>query len=228
LMMLIALASAGRASGVLVGGGWGGLLGGQTPLHYWGALIGAPTAYADRQGITVATVDGVAGGEYYRLITSMFLHFGLLHLLMNMWALLVLGRLLEAALGPWRFLALYLVSGFGGSVAVYFFSDPHTVTAGASGAIFGLFGALILVLRKLGRSVSSVLPILAINLFITFSVPGISIAGHLGGLVTGAAIGAGLAYAPKEGRTAVQVAAVVGALVILGALTLVRTATLGA
>jgi membrane associated rhomboid family serine protease len=181
----------------------------------------------DQDGNFVRWVDGVAYGDYYRLFTSMFLHYGLLHLLMNMWALWVLGRLLEAVLGPARFLGLYLVSGLGGSVAVYLFGDQAAPTAGASGAIFGLFAALIVVLRRLRRSVAGVVPILVINLIFTFSVPGISIAGHLGGMVTGGVVAAGLAYAPRSARTAVQVAVIAGTSLVLVALTAWWTATVG-
>jgi membrane associated rhomboid family serine protease len=218
IMAVIALISARNAS-ALAGGGLGGLLGNVTPLHMWGALIAQPTSFTDHTGTVIATVQGVAGGEYYRLFTSMFLHYGLLHLLMNMWALWILGRVLEAMLGPARFLALYLLSGLGGNVAVYLFSNQHAPTAGASGAIFGLFGALIIVLRRLRRSVASVLPVLVINLIFTLSVPGISIAAHFGGLVTGALVAAGLAYAPRSVRTPVQLAVVAATSLLLAGLT---------
>jgi membrane associated rhomboid family serine protease len=167
----------------------------------------------------------IAAGEYYRMFTSMFLHYGIVHLLMNMWALWILGRTLEAVLGPARFLALYLLAGLGGSVAVYYFA-PNTLTAGASGAIFGLFAALFVVLRKMGRDTSSVVPVIVLNVVFTFAVPGISIAGHLGGLVVGAIVGAILAHAPRERRSLVQAggAAAVAALLIV--MTLVRTAAL--
>lgn len=221
---LLALVSAGN-SGALGGGGLGGLLGSSTPLHLWGAIVVQPTQFTDAEGQIVATVDGIAGGEYHRLFTSMFLHFGLIHLLMNMWALWVLGRTLEAALGPARYLALYLLSGLGGSVAVYLFA-PGSLTAGASGAIFGMFAALFVVLRRLKRDTSSVVPILVINLVITFAVPGISIAGHLGGMVTGAILGAGLAYAPKSVRTPVQIAVLAGVALLLIVITAGRTVML--
>jgi membrane associated rhomboid family serine protease len=133
---------------------------------------------------------------------------------------------LEAALGPVRFLALYLVAGLGGNVAAYLFSSPGQLTAGASGAIFGLFAALFVVMRKLGRDTSSVVPILVINLVFTFAVPGISIAAHLGGLVTGAVIAAGLAHAPPKYRNMVQAGTVVVVLVVLAVLTAIRTANL--
>jgi membrane associated rhomboid family serine protease len=163
---------------------------------------------------------GIDDGALYRLFTSMFIHYGILHLLLNMWALWMLGRNLEAALGPARFTALYLLSGLGGSVAGYLFS-PESISAGASGAIFGLFAALFVVLKRLRRDTSSVVPVLVINLVLTFTIPNISIAGHLGGLVVGALVAAGLAYAPRQGRTAVQVATMVGVGVILAVLVVV-------
>jgi len=142
-----------------------------------------------------------------------------------MWALWILGRTMELALGPLRFLALYLVAGLGGNVAAYVF-QPGALSAGASTALFGLFAALFLVLRRLGRDTSSVIPIIVINLVFTLSVPGISIAGHLGGFVTGAVVGAGMAYAPKSNRTRVQVAVAVATVVVLGILTVWKTSAL--
>jgi membrane associated rhomboid family serine protease len=221
-VMLVAAGTSSNPMRALVGQGMGGFMGGATPLHLWGAVIG------EASYVQGGPLHGVAVGEYYRLFTAMFLHFGLLHLLLNMWALWVLGRNLEAALGPARFLALYLVSGIGGNVAAYLFSDPRATTAGASTALFGMFGGLFFVLRKLGLSVSSVVVVLAINLFITFSIPNISILGHLGGLVTGAIVGAGMAYAPRSARTQVQAAVVVATLLLLGMATVARTVLLTA
>ena len=218
LMLIAAAATAG--GGGLVGGSFGGLGGSSTPLHRWGAVIGLAT-YVDG-----GPVHGVGAGEYYRLFTAMFLHYGVLHLGLNMWALWMLGRQLEYALGPVRFLALYLISGLGGNVAVYLFARPNAATVGASTAIFGLFGAFLPVLRRLGRDTSALLPVLAVNLVFTFLVPGISIAGHLGGLATGVVIGFGLAYAPQRSRTAIQVAVCVAYLALLLLLVVVHTATL--
>ncbi|MFD0583519.1 rhomboid family intramembrane serine protease [Dactylosporangium darangshiense] len=215
LVFVIALISAGRdAAQGLGGGGLGGLIGGLTPLHRWGALV--PYFATDNgQGFRVAG-PSVADGEYYRLFTSMFLHFGILHLATNMWALWVVGRPLEAALGRWRFLALYLLSGLGGSVLAFILGAPNTPSAGASGAIFGLFAALIVVLRRLKLSVAGIVPVLVINLVITFGFSSyISWQAHVGGLVTGAIVAVGLAYAPQKQRTALQTATVVGALVLL-------------
>ena len=156
----------------------------------------------------------------------MFLHYGVLHLLLNMWALWVLGRSLETALGPLRFAALYLVAGLGGNVAAYLFSAPNAATAGASTAIFGLFAAIFVIMRRLGRDTSAVIPILVINLIFTFTVPSISIAGHLGGLVTGGALALVLAYAPRTQRTLVQAVGVGAITFLLLALVVARTVSL--
>ena len=169
---------------------------------------------------------GVAAGEYYRLFTAMFLHYGIVHLLLNMWALWMLGRTLEATLGPLRFLALYLIAGLGGNVAAYLFAAPNSQTVGASTAIFGLFAALFVIMRRLGRDTSSVVPILVINLVFTFAVPGISIAGHLGGLVIGALMALVLAYAPRMRRSIFQAGGAAVIVVALIGLTLLRTALL--
>lgn len=222
------------------GGGWGGLLGGTTPLHVWGSLVAdGPIAYGTPDGRLIGIADGIANGEFYRLFTSMFLHYGIFHLLLNMWALWVVGGVLEPLLGRVRFLALYLVSGLGGSVAVYLtagtgvemfgrplFGGLETLTAGASGAVFGLFAAFYVVLRRLRRDTSMITMILVINLIFTFTVPNISVAGHLGGMVTGALIAVGLVYAPRQHRTAVQVAAVGAITVLLVILTILRTLAL--
>jgi membrane associated rhomboid family serine protease len=222
-VMLIASALSSKTGGsALFGGGLGGLLGGNTPLLTKLAVIGQCQT-SDGQLVPC----GVSDGEFYRLFTAMFMHYGVIHLLFNMWALWVLGRTLEAMFGPARFLAIYLVCGLGGDIAAYLF-QPQGLTAGASGAIFGLFAVLFVALRRLRLSTSTVLPVIVINLIFTISVPGISISGHLGGLVTGALVGAGVAYAPRANRTAIQVAVIAGAVVLLGALTLWQTVRLTA
>jgi membrane associated rhomboid family serine protease len=220
LVMLVS-ATAGGANALAGGTGFGGLMGGSNSLTRWGAVLG----YAAYSRVD-PTVHGIAAGEVYRLFTAMFIQYGILHLLMNMWALWILGRSLEAVLGPLRFAALYLIAGLGGNVAVYVFSAPNQETAGASGAIFGLFAALFVIMRKLGRDTSAVIPILVINLVFTFAVPGISIAGHLGGMVTGGIVAVILAYAPRAARTAVQVAGCTAVLVFLAAAAILRTAAL--
>jgi membrane associated rhomboid family serine protease len=227
LAFFATIISSGSADSV-AGGGLGGLIGGFTPLHEWGAQVTQPMGRFVGTNEEVPLPGGLVDGEFYRMFTSMFLHYGALHLLLNMWGLWILGRPLEELLGRARFVALYLLSGLGGSVSVYLFSDPNGFTAGASGAIFGLFAALIVVLRRMRRSVAGIVPVLVINLVITLGVPGISIAGHFGGMVTGAAVAAGLAYAPRTVRTPVQVATIVGVLVLLGVLTIGWTLALPA
>ncbi|MFD0785455.1 rhomboid family intramembrane serine protease [Micromonospora azadirachtae] len=219
LFMLLSIASDRGGDAAIGGSGLGGLLGGNTPLTDWGSVLGLAV-------LPDHTVGGIADGQWYRLITAMFLHFGLPHLLLNMWALWVLGRSLEANLGPLRFLALYLIAGFGGNVAAYLFSAQNAPTAGASTAIFGLFAAIFVIMRRLGRDTSGILPILVINLVFTFVVPSISISGHLGGLVTGALMGLVLAYAPRGRRTLFQVAG--GAIIVLAliGLVMIRSAQL--
>lgn len=161
--------------------------------------------------------------EYYRLITSAFLHDGLMHIVFNMWALYVIGPALEHWLGRTRFVGLYLVSALGGSVLVYWLSPINVGTLGASGAIFGLFGATLVLARKLNFDAKWIIGLIAINLVITFVVPSISWQGHLGGLVTGAAVGWAYGYAPREYRTLIHVTGVVGLVVVFAALVWLRT-----
>jgi membrane associated rhomboid family serine protease len=163
-----------------------------------------------------ALVPGkVAGGEWWRLLTGGFLHYGPIHLLFNMMALWVIGRDVEAALGHGRFLAVYLVSLLGGSTAVMLLTTPGADVAGASGAVFGLMGALAVLLRRLRIPLGQVGGLIVANLAITFLVPGISVAGHLGGLATGAAATAALVHAPPQRRNPVQVAALAAIVVLL-------------
>ncbi|MET8255931.1 rhomboid family intramembrane serine protease [Micromonospora sp. NPDC005205] len=219
LFLLASIASARGGDAAAGGSGFGGLMGGSTPLTEWGAVLG-------RAYLADYTLGGIAEGQWYRLVTAMFLHYGVLHLLLNMWALWVLGRSLEANLGRVRFAALYLIAGLGGNVAAYLFSSPRAATVGASTAVFGLFAALIIIERRLGRDISRIIPILVINLVFTLAVPGISIPGHLGGLVVGALMALVLAYAPRGRRTLVQVTGGALILLILLALVLFRTAAL--
>ena len=139
----------------------------------------------------------VAEGEWWRLITAGFLHIGPLHIAFNMYALWVLGRDLEIVLGRGRFLALYLVSLLGGSAAVVLFADPDQYVAGASGAVFGLMSGLLLVLVRLRRPYGQVVAIIVLNLVITQVVPGISMAGHVGGLVVGGVAAAALVFTKR-------------------------------
>lgn len=147
--------------------------------------------------------------QWYRLVTSMFLHYGAMHLLFNMWALYVVGPPLEAWLGRLRFGVLYALSGLGGSVLVYLLSPLESATAGASGAIFGLFGAIFVVARQLNLDVRWIGAVVVLNLVFTFAGPAlgagaISWQGHIGGLVTGALVAAAFVYAPRERRNVIQ------------------------
>ncbi len=129
-------------------------------------------------------------GEYYRLISSGFLHFGLFHIGMNMLLLFQLGQLLEPALGRVRFGLLYFASLLGGSVGALML-EPFGLTGGASGAVFGLLAAAAIGLHRRGVNIfkTGIGTILVLNLLITFTVPGISVGGHLGGVVAGAICG---------------------------------------
>lgn len=138
----------------------------------------------------------VSAGEYGRILTSGFLHIGLMHLAVNMFALYVIGRDIELVLGRSRYLAVYLISLLGGSASVLML-DPMAPTAGASGAIFGLLGAQAVILLRLRRSPTPVLAVIAINVIISLTIPGISLWGHMGGLIAGAAATAALLYAPS-------------------------------
>ena len=123
----------------------------------------------------------------WTMITSAFLHGGILHILFNMYSLFIIGPLLERMLGRGRFIALYLLSAFGGSVAVLLLA-PATAVVGASGAIFGLLGAFFVIQRKLGGTNVQLLVIVGLNLVIGFVLPGVSWQAHVGGLIAGAAV----------------------------------------
>lgn len=128
------------------------------------------------------------GGEWWRVVTSGFLHGGFLHLGLNMFVLFILGRLLEPAIGTRRFLGIYLVALVAGSLGALAMTEAFRFTVGASGAIYGIFGATLLIARDRGfdQVVTQLGFWLVLNLVLTFSVPGISVGGHLGGLAGGA------------------------------------------
>lgn len=145
--------------------------------------------------------DGVAEGGWHRLMTAAFLHEQTLHISLNMLVLFLFGRPLEAQLGRVRFIATYLICALGGSTASYLFNDPGTGSLGASGAVFGLIGTLLVVERRLGQNPSAVIMYLGILLLPGLVIPNIDWRGHVGGLVTGALLGALYIYAPSRRRT---------------------------
>jgi len=167
--------------------------------------------------------------EPWRMITAAFLHSqtSVLHLLFNMYTLWVFGRELEYVLGRGRFISLYLISAFGGSVGVLWLADPTTPVLGASGALFGLMAAYFVVVRSLGGRSGQLAGLIAINLLSGFLLPGVAWQAHVGGLVTGAAIG--LIYAKNRSAAATAkrttlVLVVLGALVVLTAVGVARIA----
>ncbi|KQM16710.1 hypothetical protein ASF83_13095 [Plantibacter sp. Leaf171] len=153
----------------------------------------------------------------WRMLTAVFVHSQgfIFHILLNMYTLWIFGRILETMLGHWRFLALYLVAGFAGSLGVLFLSAPQTPVVGASGAIFGLLGAFLVIQRRMGADTRGLLVLLGINLVIGF-IPGVNIAwqAHLGGLVGGALIGLILVNTRKRAQQPLQVI-LIGAVSVL-------------
>jgi membrane associated rhomboid family serine protease len=154
----------------------------------------------------------VVSGEWWRPLTAAFLHIGPVHLALNMLAVLVFGSELERQLGRWRFLTLYLLSALGGAAAIQLLGDPFRPVAGASTAIYGLLGALGVLMLVRRQDLRGLLTLLAINVFISF-LPGVSLLGHLGGLVVGAAT-AGVMVVTRR-RVRLQIAALAGVAVLL-------------
>lgn len=161
-------------------------------------------------------------GQWWQLVTAGFVHVNPIHILMNMVALYIIGRDLERVLGPLRFAAVYLLGVLGGDIAVFVFGQPDSPVAGASTGVFALMGGLLVVVYRLKLNPGQVIGLIVVNLVISVVIPGISLLGHVGGLVTGIAVTAGLIYAPADRRTMWQVGSVVAAVVVLVGLALVR------
>jgi membrane associated rhomboid family serine protease len=199
-------------------------------VAYLAEIAGGSGGLSGTSGSVIADFGlrgvSVAEGEWYRLVSGGFLHAGLFHIGFNMFALFILGRLLEPGIGTFRFLALYFASLFAGAFGALALTDPGQLTVGASGAIFGLFGATFVIAR--GRGMNALAGelgvLLAINLALTFGIPGISIGGHLGGLAGGLlcalVIVAGERGMLGRNRLPLElvVMAVIGAVSIVGAL----------
>ncbi|MPY59727.1 rhomboid family intramembrane serine protease [Streptomyces spongiae] len=173
------------------------------------------------------SIEGVADGQWYRLLTAMFLHSGYVHIMFNMLSLWWIGGPLEAALGRARYLTLYLVSGLAGSALTYLIADANQPSLGASGAIFGLFGATAVLMRRLRYDMRPIIALLVINLVFTFNPAfNISWEAHVGGLVGGVAMGYAMVHAPRERRALIQYGVCALVLVAAVVMTLVRTAQL--
>ncbi|MFB6985471.1 rhomboid family intramembrane serine protease [Streptomyces sp. NPDC056230] len=171
--------------------------------------------------------EGVAEGQWYRLVTSMFLHQEVWHIAFNMLGLWWLGGPLEAALGRARYLALYLLSGLAGSALTYWLAAPNQSSLGASGAIFGLLGATAVLMRRLNYDMRPVFVLLAVNLVITFNPwGGIAWQAHVGGLIAGTLIAIGMVHAPRERRALVQYGTCALVLAAVVVIVLARTAAL--
>ncbi len=160
--------------------------------------------------------------EPWTMITSMFVHGGVFHVALNMLALYLFGPVLESLLGRARFLTLYMVSGFGGSVAVLLLADPLSGVLGASGAIFGLLGAFFVIQRKLGGNAVQLLVVIGLNLAMGFFVPGISWQAHLGGVVVGAVIAVIYLRTRRPAQARVQILLVAGVVATLLVASIIR------
>ncbi|MGW6139087.1 rhomboid family intramembrane serine protease [Streptomyces sp. NPDC055144] len=195
-------------------------------VHVWDrllsdfVLIGAwpPAPYVPNQG--------VAGGEWYRLVTSMFTHQEVWHIAFNMLGLWWLGGPLEAALGRARYIALYMVSGLAGSALTYAIAGPSEQSLGASGAVFGLMGATAVLVRRLNYDMRPVIGLLALNLLFTFTWGNIAWQAHVGGLVAGVVVGYAMVHAPRERRSLVQYGTCALVLAVVVVTVLVRTSQL--
>jgi membrane associated rhomboid family serine protease len=204
-MILIGINLSVYALELALGGSFNGL---NNWIYDHGVLIRS-ALYAN------GTPAGVAHGEWWRLITAAFLHYGPIHLALNMYSLYYAGSILEQLIGRWRFLLLYLVSGIAGSAGALYLS-PNSPTAGASGAIFGILGGLFILERRghIGTG-GQVLALIVLNLVFTFAVPGISIGGHLGGLFAGCLLMLAYLSFRRSWEASVGAAAVIVALALV-------------
>ena len=195
--------------------------------------LSSPGGFRNNSGSTLFFRLGLAPEfvavrhEYWRLFTSMFVHYGLWHLLLNMMALGVVGAGLEPVFSRWRYLALYVIAGLGGSTAVYLFDRPESLSVGASGAIFGLFGAYVVVARHAKLDFRPMLTVIGINVVLTLAIPGISKLAHFGGLFTGVLAAAIIVYAPKgRNRMPFQLLALGAVVAVMAGLVVLRTSQL--
>lgn len=178
----------------------------------------------------------VAAGQWWRMVTNGFVHFGLTHIALNMVSLWFVGKDLERIIGPARYASLYALSLLGGSVAAYLFTFAqhahgglgYAQSGGASGAIFGVLGGVLILVLRLKLNPRTVILIIVANLVFDFAIPEISWQAHIGGLVTGALFTLAVLYAPGRYRRAAQLATAAGLLAVMVGLFLLRDAQLGA
>ncbi|ERK73103.1 rhomboid family intramembrane serine protease [Leifsonia aquatica] len=161
--------------------------------------------------------------EPWRMLTSVFAHASIIHILLNMYTLWIFGSILEPMLGRLRFLGLFLISGFAGSLGVLLLGNPLQPVVGASGAIFGMFGAFFIIQRRLGGNATQILVLVALNIGIGF-LPGLNIAwqAHVGGLIGGVLVGLIYVETRKASRRALQLPLIIVLSVLLIALSLIR------
>jgi len=189
-------------------------------VFIWQYLVGMEEATTS-WGMWPAHV--AVDGQWHLLLTSAFLHGGFLHIAFNMYVLFALGPTLERVLGHWRYLLLYLLAALGGGVASYWFSGLMTVSVGASGAIFGLMGALVVAGKKLRYDITQVLILLGVNVALGFMSPGVDWRAHLGGLVTGALVAGIMVLPEKRHRVLVQVVGIGALIALMVILVVIRT-----
>ncbi len=190
---------------------------------WWMVGFASPTGYPPMQG--------VAAGQWYRLITSAFLpgagSLGIMDIAFNMWALYVVGPNLEQLLGRVRFLSVYLLSAVGGSVLFYYLAPQNQPALGASGAIYGLFGAWFVVSKRLRVDSRGIMALIALNLALSFFYRStIAWQDHIGGLITGALLTVAYAYAPRKSQAAYQLIATVAVIVLLAVAVVIRNGQL--
>ena len=176
---------------------------------------------ADSYGLSPYSV---ASGEWWRLFSAPFLHGNFLHILFNMFVLFSIGPPMERILGHTRFVVLYLVAALGGSVASYFFSPVTAISIGASGAIFGLMGAMLIAGLILKFDIRQIIFWVGLNLVFGFVVNGaVDWRAHLGGLITGAAVTAAMLIPARKGNVVLEVVGVLVIVVALVGMTFLRT-----
>ena len=200
------------------------------PRRVWLAVLGTGDRLVDAFDLVgraynpgTADIVGVAEGQWYRLLTAVFLHQQPMHIAFNMLSLWWIGAPLESALGRARYLTLYLLSGLGGSALSYLLAAQNQPSLGASGAVFGLLGATAVLMRRLNYDMRPVIALLVLNLIFTFGWSGIAWQAHVGGLVVGTLVAYAMVHAPRERRALVQRGACAVMLLAIVATVWVRT-----